>query len=424
MPVTSSLPPIAPDDPDRDLNTAARSEQRTGRWVAIAVVAALVVGGGAFAILRNGDDDTVASVDTTEAPPETEATEPPASSAAETTIAETTVPETTVVETTVVETTVPPAGNILDLGLGVSYTIPDGFTSEAVNNGFEITDGTVRFFTQVGARTPGEDPLDVLQQYIDSFDDQWGSANYSQTVISPIDSSGVSPADGYTMFYRVLDADGTGLKGVLDSTRRADGLVYLTDIYLPIDDDTSPGLPDGVFAEFYQSFLDAPANEPEVALSPLSVTRGTSVHPANVVEGVVAIAPPAGWTVDLPGPTRVGFSKPNGQRFQATRLADTTDPLAAQDLAYAELQATLPGATLAGFEPDPDDEQVLSFISRITGTDALGRPVDGRIGVWCDTVDGAVFTAIAYGVTDDPTRSIVEGQYLFTAMQTMVELPR
>jgi hypothetical protein len=204
--------------------------------------------------------------------------------------------------------------------------------------------------------------------------------------------------------------------------------VYLTDIYVPVADTTSTGLPAGVIDQFYASFVNAPSAGPSVALTPLTVTRVSSVHTPSVIDGVVSLAPPAGWNIDIPGPGRVAFSKPTGEQFRAVRLADSTDPLVAQDLAFAELQAMLPGAALDGFTSpqvgQTAEPPIASFISALSGTDAVGRPVDGRIEVWCDRSTGAVFAAITFGVTGDPTRLPAEELYLFTSFRTMVELPR
>jgi hypothetical protein len=386
--------------------------------VGIAVIIVLAIGSGVFLILRGGSGgDSGSAVTNTAVPTSVAPTVPPTAAP---TVAPTSAAPTTVA------VTIPPGA--LDLGSGVSYTVPNGFTASPVQNGYEITDGTLRFFAQVGVRTAGEDPLVVMQQYIDSFDAQWGSANFSQTVVSPVDSAGPSPVDGYTVYYRVLDADGSGLKGVLDASRRGDGLVYLTDIYVPVADTTSTGLPAGVIDQFYASFVNAPSAGPSIALTPLTVTRVSSVHAPSVIDGVVALAPPAGWNIDLPGPGRVAFSKPTGEQFRAVRLADSTDPLVAQDLAFAELQAMLPGAAVDGFaSPQPGqtaEPPIASFISALSGSDAAGRAVDGRIEVWCDRSTGAVFSAITFGVSGDPVRLPAEELYLFTSFRTMVELPR
>jgi catechol 2,3-dioxygenase-like lactoylglutathione lyase family enzyme len=309
-----------------------------------------------------------------------------------------------------------PAAPQVDLGSGVAFTLPDGFTQQAVNNGIEITDGTLRFFAQVATRAPGDDPLQFAQEYIDSFESTFDAASFSQAIPAAVDTTGVAPSDGYFVYYRVMNADGSGFRGLIDATRRADGLVYLTDTYRAIDDDSGAVLPDSVYDEFYDAYLGAPLVGDTVDLPPLTLTRLTSTHPTFLLDGVVALSPPPGWTVELPGPGRVALARPDGQRFAAVRLADTADPLVAQDLAFEALQVALPGATIAGFTPSREGESVISFDTAITAADApSGRAVEGVVRVWIDTVRAQVFAALSSNFTDTPP-ALGEEDFLISAL--------
>ena len=385
------------------------------------MVSALVAATVLVVSLR-GDDES--SADTTEVADTTRDTDGTTGDTSGDTTDDT-VPATIAVATTAapttaapltLPTTVVPAVARVDLGSGVGYSLPDGFTQEVVNNGVEISDGTVRFFAQVATRTAGDDPLLIAQEYIDSFESTFDAASFSQAIPAGVDTTGVAPSDGYFIYYRVMDADGTGFRGLIDATRRADGLVYLTDTYRSIDDESGEVLPDGVYDEFYDAFLAAPLLGDTVELTPLVLTRPASTHPTFPLDGVVALSPPAGWTVDLPGPRRVAFSTPDGQRFAVARLADSADPLVAQDEAFAALQVALPGATIAGFEPSREGESVISFDTTITATDAAtGRAIEGVVRVWIDTVRAQVFAAVSSNFTDTPP-ALDDEDFLISAL--------
>lgn len=396
-------------------------------WIIGGVVSALVAA-TVLVLSLTGDDDggdagsagdtTDVSVDdtNTDDTDDTGVSGPTATDATDTTAVATTEPAPTTAPPLVLPSTIVPVAEQVDLGSGVAYTLPDGFTQEPVNNGVEITDGTIRFFSQVTTRNPGDDPLLFAQEYIDSFESTFASSSFSQAIPATADDSGVAPSDGYFIYYRVMNTDGTGFRGLIDATRRADGLVYLTDIYRAIDDDSGEVLPDGVYDEFYSAYLQAPLVGDPVTLTALTLARPSSSKPTFPLDGVVALSPPSGWTVDLPGPGRVAFSTPAGQRFAVARLADTADPLIAQDLAFAALQVALPGATIEGFEPSREDESVISFDTSISATDvASGRAVEGIVRVWVDTVRSQVFAAVSSNFVDTPP-NLADEDFLISAL--------
>ena len=389
-------------------------------WVIGGVLSALVAAAVLVVSLR-GDDGPSAGADTTSVSDTTDAaddTAVPATEAVTTTEPAPTTTEaapTTTGSPLTLPSTVVPAAPTVDLGNGVSFALPDGYTQESVNNGIEITDGTVRLFAQVSSRTPGDDPLAFAQEYIDSFESTFEAASFSQAIPAGADTTGLAPSDGYFIYYRVMNTDQTGFKGLIDATRRADGLVYLTDVYSALDTDGTDALPDGLYDEFYSSYLSAPLLGPTVELPALALSRPSSTHPSFAIDGVVAMSPPPGWTVEQPGPQRVAFAKPDGQRFAAGRLADTADPLVAQDLAFAGLQVVLPGATIGGFTASREGEPVISFDSTVAATDAGGRAIEGVVRVWVDTVRSQVFAAVSYNFADTPP-SLVEEDFLVGAL--------
>jgi len=403
-------------------------QQRDGRrnvWIAAVVSLVLVVAAGAFAVWAasdrgdggDGGNDATADIgaDTTPVTVEGAATPSTAPAAAGTDPAATEV--------------VPPPPNsaatpgVVEVGQAVRYTSPDGFTQSAVGPGVEITDGTLRFYAQVGNRPAGEDPLVVLQEYVNGFDALYASASYSQAIPEPLDTSGAAAVDGYIVYYRVMAADGTGYKGVIDATRRADGLVSLTDLYTPLADASGSVLPQRVADELYSSFLQTPSVGPVAELGALAVARLTSVHPSSILDGVVAITPPVGWTVEFPGPGRVITSHPRGERFVAARLADTNDPLIGQDAAFADLLTVWPGAAMTPFVASRETGSVVSYDAAFTAPNADGTTTEGVVRVWVDLARAQVFTAIASGVAGvapEPGHR----EFLYSALDIALTQPR
>lgn len=388
-------------------------------WIAAAVSLVLVLAAGAFAVWATSDDGDTDAADTT-----ADTTQAPSESV----VAPSTVPATVAIGPEVTEVVPPPSNSaatpgVVEVGQAVRYTLPEGFTQSAVGPGVEITDGTLRFYAQVGNRPAGEDPLVVLQEYVNGFDALYASASYSQAIPEPLDTSGAAAVDGYIVYYRVMAADGTGYKGVIDATRRADGLVSLTDLYTPLADSSGTVLPQSVADELYASFLQTPSVGPVAELGALPVARLTSVHPSSILDGVVAVTPPVGWVVELPGPGRVVTSHPRGERFVAARLADTSDPLTAQDAVFAELQTLWPGAAMSPFVASRETGSVVSYDAAFTAPNADGTATEGVVRVWIDLTRAQVFGAIASGiagVAPEPGHR----EFLFSALDIALTQPR
>ena len=394
-------------------------------WIAAAVSLVLVMAAGAFAVWATSDDSddsngtdgaaTDAAAGTTEASVDASGTPSTAPAPVSTGPAAT-------------EVVPPPSSSattpgVVEVGQAVRFTLPAGYTQSAVGPGVEITDGTLRFYAQVGNRPAGEDPLAVLQEYVNGFDALYASASYSQAIPEPLDTSGAAAVDGYIVYYRVMAADGTGYKGVIDATRRADGLVSLTDLYTPLADASGAVLPQSVADELYASFLQTPSVGPVAELGTLPVARLSSVHPASVLDGVVVVTPPVGWTVEFPGPGRVVTSHPRGERFVAARLADTSDPLAGQDAAFADLVALWPGAAMSPFVASRETGSVVSYDAAFTAPNADGTATEGVVRVWVDLVRAQVFTAIASGVAGVAPEA-GHREFLFSALDIALTQPR
>ncbi len=282
----------------------------------------------------------------------------------------------------------------VDLPAGVVLSVPAGYGAERVGDGIEITNGDVLLYTEVGQRPPGEDPVVALQEYVDSFDGIYDAAVYSQTVPTGADTTGPLPVDGYVVHYRVLDVDGRGYRGVLEVTRRADGLVYVSDLYVAIDHPGEPALPAGTFESFYASFLSAPAVGPAVELPPLGVAELRTVHPRHVIDGAAAVAPPPGWAAEVPEPGRATYTRSDGARIAVARIGDATEPAVAQQLAAAEIERMAPGATLSGFTPVSAVGSVAAYDTALEAV-AFGVTRSGTARLWVDTASGAVVVAVA-----------------------------
>jgi hypothetical protein len=400
------------------------------------------VGGGIAAFLALSGKDTKAAtpvklptIPTIQTPTTLKATTTtaaattvPATTAAPATTVALSLPTTVTPETTVAAATTAasvPAGS-LDLGHGVSIKIPDKYTQDtSVASVNAVTDGTIKMVAQVLQRTPGESPLALLQEYVNTFDGTFPTVNYSQVIPIAADTSGAQATDGSYVFYRVLNADGTGIRGVIEADRRADGLSYLTDIYRPLSDTSDDLFPQTTLDELHQSFLATAATGAGVALDPPTFTHLTSSHASYVVDGLIAITPPAGWNVDAPGPGRVVFSRPDGQRFLAQKIDAVADLTAAAEKAKADTVALVPSATFGDFTTDTSSR--FGFTSaRWQGTDPnTGQQLNGFISIWNNPTSGEAFESLEawVGASQDPP-STPESDFLFHTFDVSINQPR
>ncbi len=376
--------------------------------MAIATAALLVVLAVAIAWwwTRDDADEPAAGTPTAPAsvtpttPPSPAPTLPPTSEPAATT-------DTTPPPASTTASTTPDPGRV-DVGAGVGFTLPAGFTAAAVAPGVEVSDGTVRLFAAASVRTAGEDPIVVLQEYVTGFDALYASAAYGQVAMRPPDPSG-APVDGRSMRYRVLAADGTGYTGRIDVLRRADGLVLLTDRYVAIDAVTATpfapadaSLVPAAFAELAASLVAAPAVGSAAPLTPLAPARVSSVHPQLGVDGAFALMPPTGWVDVGSVPGRVVVAHPAGETFVVERTADTADPAVAELQALAALLTQWPTATAGPFAAlDPADGRTARTVeAAFTATAPDGRAVQGTVRSWWGGATGRSWVAVVTSLVD------------------------
>lgn len=132
----------------------------------------------------------------------------------------------------------PPAGAI-ELGLGVFVPVPDGWALDSSDEtGVILTDGVANHVAfEVHARPAGEDPLLLMQQYVDSFDADFDAVSYGPMVEEPrrqLDP----PITQYRAYYTTFDpdrtADGVGLSGAVYVIARGDGLSVVADIWTDV----------------------------------------------------------------------------------------------------------------------------------------------------------------------------------------------
>ncbi len=413
-------------------------------WVAIGAVVAVAIGAGVYVALSGGDDET-SSDDTDETieeePDETEAdvsvapvtTAAPTTIEVTTTVAPTTTTPLTLPTTVAPATTAPPAPGTIDLGDGVTFQLPDGYTQDpdvgVDSDAVQISDGTNQAFFQVLIRDAGESPLVLLQEYIDTFDASFDTVAYSQVIPASVDSSGQAPADSNLVYYRAMNADGSGVKGYIDANRRADGLSYVADVFVPIDTDASTNtpFPNDTLNEIYGNFLDAPLIGDPVALSPLSFTRVNSVHPILTVDGLVAFTAPPGWNVDNPGPGRVIVSTPDGQIFAAEKLpALITDTATATAAAQAAVLGFVPDATFGDFTTNEYDVGPWFSSAGWRGTNPnTGEALIGYISVWYDPATGEAFDSIEAwkGPNEDPPK-VDDSNFMFNTLDASISQAR
>ena len=299
-----------------------------------------------------------------------------------------------------------------------------GVDSDAV----QVTDGTTQAFFQVLSRPAGESPLVLLQEYVDTFDADFDSVSYSQVIPAAVEPSGEAPADSNLVYYRALNADGSGVKGVIDANRRADGLAYISDVFVPIDTDTSTidPFPNDVLNQVYENFLFAPLIGDPVDLSALTFTRVVSVHPIVTIDGLVAVSPPAGWNVDNPGPGRVVMTSGNGQIFMGEKLATpVTDGAGAGAAGQAAVVGFVPDATFGDFETTEYEGFWFSSAGWRGTNPNNGQPLIGYISVWFDPATGEAYDSIEawVGPAEEPP-SVPDSDFLFHTFDVSISEAR
>ncbi len=404
--------------------------KRTKLLVALGAVAVVAIAGIAVvAFSGNSDAPTVASnttvavsgpakaaAATSVATTEAVTTAPPPSDPSATTAE----PETTV---TAAEVTIPPGA--LDLGNGLFMTMPDTFTLQPSDSGTTLIDnGIVTATIYVRDGEADEDPLIGLQQYVDSFDSLSAAAMYSQVVPKPVDTSGTAPSDSVRLDYQVFNSnDSGGLRGEIIRYRRADGLTLMTDISVPLENESGATVPSEAIDELYRSFLDAPLTGPVASLTPPGATRINSVFPSFKVNDLVELSPPPGWTVEAPGPTRVLFVSPEGQRFGGASIDGVTNLEEAKARAQSDVELIAPGATLEEFKDTPTGTFNFTFAFWRAPAQGTTKATTGVISIWFNPLTGEAYEALQQWPGDSFDMPLpTESHYLFSGFDTSIGL--
>ncbi len=354
------------------------------------IVAVLAIGAGAAFVLTRDDDKDAVTDETEVSVVDTEPTEDtePVETAVETTAAETTVaptttvaPETTIAATTTTVATIP--AGALDLGYGVYIPMPDGWTmTNDPESVLTISDGTTSVAVQVLARTPGENPAVLVQEYIDTFDNDFESVGYSPSVNSERLES--EPAvDVYSTFYLTYDAAADfGLAGQVNLYVRGDGLSLLYDVFGPSDQAGS--FPTDAADMMRASFQQAQPVDTAVPLVPVAPFRVTSVHPFVQIDGLVGFSAAPGFEVISSGNNR-GFVSNGTEDFQADKVIGQPDTNAVVAAAQAVIAQNYTGvANSAVVLDDPDSFGVIHGGFTWTGTYVAGNPSAGGVDFYYD----------------------------------------
>ncbi|MCU1389024.1 MAG: hypothetical protein JWL72_2362 [Ilumatobacteraceae bacterium] len=299
-----------------------------------------------------------------------------------------TAPPVTATATTVVAptTTVPfvlPAG-ALDLGYQVYIPVPEGYTDTKSDTGLDTIsnpDASTKLSIQVLSRTAGENPAVLMQEYADSFTDEFEATSFSSTVRYTL--SGTMPAYEYGTYYEAYDAneaDGVSLAGALYVFQRADGLSVVYDVFGP---GATMGLPEEAFNTFLSSFSAAPLVGPAGVLQAFPNFRPTTSIPLAMVSNVLGFTPTPDFApaTDPNGGTRVstGTEDFTVNLLQAQATADAAvsaaDGLLASEYTDITFDASIPY----------DPYQGLTHVG-ITwrGTYTDGNPVAGAIDLYWD----------------------------------------
>jgi hypothetical protein len=403
-------PPSAPSDGNR----------RPAIIAAVVAVVALLAGGIYFATKGGGDDEQVLprdSVESTESSEPSESTDAPTTEPATTTpltLPPTIVPSTTAAPTTTALTV--PAG-ALDLGYGVFFPVPAGWSQTNADAGDEaptISNGDTSLTLQAVARTPGEDPQQLLQEYVDTFDTDFEAVAYDPSQqYDRID--GPMPIDAYGITYRTYDSsddDGVGLTGLAEVFVRGDGLTVVYDVFSSIEKYDVEGQ---AYGDFVDSMVQAPALGTPVELVAHPSFRVTSAHEFVPSFGLAGYTLTPGWHTKQRADGNPYASNDDGD-FEMRQLGPVGTADGGVAAAEAYYLTMYPNVTFDPATPgDPDayghDRRDLSW----HGTLDDGTEFAGVGTVWFDatTTNAVMMFEDWYGNIDNPYYS--EFNFMFVA---------
>lgn len=339
----NTLPPPTPPSAPATTGRPKPPAKTIGIFAAVAVVAA----GGTFLVTRGDDAKTVAPATTTTVavtvPPSTTA---PVVVDPSTTVE--TVPDT--VPETVPDTVVIPDG-ATDLGYGVYVPAIDGV--EVTGDGpFTLSAGIdyQQVVAQVLNRDYSEDPNDLMQEYIDTWDADYDNVVYTlSTVYEPgySDHPNLRYAQvGYSIHRPIVDVN---IVGIVAAVVRDDGLSLVLDHW-----GGSPGqegLLSPVYAELIDSLAAAPAVGEPHEFAPASTRVLENSRPTIDIPFVcmcqVVAAP--GYSVTASTATSVTLTDTNTQLI-LQRIEGMTSVDVAQQTAAQMVQGLAPSATVSNFD--------------------------------------------------------------------------
>lgn len=430
-------PPAAPAPPsngfrrgtpggpgDQPLPYTATQPRTPGGSKRIIVIAAVVVAvaiAAAVVVVLVNDSDSKNSSDTslavaTTAPTTATAvsvTEAPVTTAAATTTAP---PQTTVAPET--STTVPaiPA-DAIDLGHGVYIPIPAGWTqTNSPGAAVTLSDGTTSVAAQVLARTPGENPATLMQEYVDTFDTDFETVSYGPTAnIRRLD--GEPAVDVYNTFYLTYDvAADFGLSGAVNAYIRGDGLSLIYDVYGP---STATGsFPTDAADTMRLSLQHAPLLKPLVALVPVAAFRVSSVHPFVQVDGLTGFCAAPGFTIFTAGNNR-GLVTNGTEDFQVDKLLAQPDTNAVTASAQSVIGENYTGVSFTELTlSDPDPYGIVHGSFGWTGTYVGGNPSAGEVDFYFDPATQNAYSVLRAWFTgaDNSEPFPAHGQFMLHSM--------
>jgi hypothetical protein len=361
-----------------------------GRKRQVAIIAGLVAvagvaAGGAFVL--TGDDSSgrlrVRDASVTDDTASTESITPSTTVAATVALPTTVTPTTTLPPT---DTAVGAPDGAVDLGLGVFFPLPAGWEITDDSGAPTISNGSTSLSLQALTRPPGEDPMALMQEYIDTFD-----ADFDRVAYNPSERferlEGPMPIEEYGMTYRIYsptEDDGISTTGLAAIFVRGDGLSVVYDVFstegvYDVDGDS--------YAAFVQSMLDAPALGEPIDAVPRESFRITSVHEFVPIFGLAGYTPAPGWNT---------FPRTDGHPY--ARFQDGEFEMR-QFLAVGSLDGAVEAAKLyhLGLNPQVVHDAALdaepNFYGHqrrdVTWTGTLnGSAISGVFSVWFDATSG------------------------------------
>ncbi|MBI5087886.1 MAG: hypothetical protein HZB15_03175 [Actinobacteria bacterium] len=319
-----------------------------------------------------------------------------------------TLPSTIVPQTTAGPATTGPAvpDGSVDLGFGVYFPMPAGWelTSDA-GQAPTISNGDTTLTLQALAREPGEDPLTLMQEYIDTFDDDFDAVSYNPSEqFDRID--GPLPLDAYGLTYRTYDAtedDGIGFTGLAEIFVRGDGLTVVYDVFSTIERYDVDG---DAYGGFVDSMLNAPPLGDAVELTARESFRVTSAHEFVPVFGSAGYTVTPGWTTYERPDGNAVVSNEDGD-FEMRRLEGVGTPEGGVEAAKAYYLTMYPDVTFGEITTgDPNfyghDRRDFSWNGRLTD----GSEFAGVGTVWFDATTGN-----AYAIFEDWYENIENPYY-------------